>query len=316
MATPILRDVHEHFPEVTITALAPHSIKELLSHNPHISQWIAFSRKKEIEKEETERVVEALEALECDTALLLTGSFSSAWQMRQAKIPRRIGFAKHFRSMLLTDAVEKESETQHLVTGYKRLLAPLGIPISQTAPELFITHEEEKAARDTLRKLGCTHESRIIGINPGAAYGSAKCWPRENFRALTEKLLKQAHKKTKIIFFGDPSSKELVDDICKDLPEDVINLATKTTLRELVAIMRQCDIILSNDSGPMHIAAALKKPLVAIFGSTNEVKTGPYGVATVIHKHVACAPCYLRKCPIDFRCMKRISVDEVFAALQ
>jgi heptosyltransferase-2 len=116
---------------------------------------------------------------------------------------------------------------------------------------------------------------------------------------------------------GDRNGAPLVNDICSGFPERVINLAGKTNLRELMALIQSCSIILTNDSGPMHIAAAFDIPLLALFGSTNDTTTGPYGKhAKVIHKHVECSPCYKRVCPIDFRCMKRIEVDEVYQELQ
>ena len=99
------------------------------------------------------------------------------------------------------------------------------------------------------------------------------------------------------------------------MPERVINLAGKTSLRELMALISQCAVFLTNDSGPMHIASALGIPLLALFGSTSAVRTGPYNGGKVIHKHVACSPCYQRVCPIDFRCMKHISTEEVYQEL-
>ncbi len=119
-----------------------------------------------------------------------------------------------------------------------------------------------------------------------------------------------------VVYFGDQSSASLVKEICQGLPPRVINLAGLTSLRELAALIKLCNVLLTNDSGPMHIAAALGTPLVALFGSTNEVTTGPYKTGTVIHKHVACSPCYQRTCPIDFKCMKQIEANEVVAEIQ
>ena len=107
----------------------------------------------------------------------------------------------------------------------------------------------------------------------------------------------------------------LVKEICQDLPSPVINLAGLTSLRELASLIKLCKVILTNDSGPMHIAAAVGTPLVALFGSTNETATGPYMSGTVINKHVSCSPCYHRECPIDFKCMKKIETDEVFTEI-
>jgi heptosyltransferase-2 len=120
-----------------------------------------------------------------------------------------------------------------------------------------------------------------------------------------------------VVYFGDQAGATLVNEICHQLPTDrVINLAGKTSLRELLAFINCCSYFLTNDSGPMHIAAALKIPLLALFGSTDNTRTGPYLNGKVLHKHVECSPCYKRVCPIDFRCMKRIEVDEVYQELQ
>ena len=116
-------------------------------------------------------------------------------------------------------------------------------------------------------------QARLVGINPGAAYGSAKCWLPERFRQVTEKLLK--HENIQIVYFGDSVTQPLVKEICQGLPSRVINLAGVTTLRQLASLIKLCDVLLTNDSGPMHIAAAVGTPLVALFGSTNEIATGP-----------------------------------------
>lgn len=316
MATACLHDLKAHFPDSSITVLAPPAIQELLQENPNIDHRIVFSRKKGEKSKEAKRVQEEIKARSFDLGILLTGSLSSAWQLYRAGVPRRIGFGCHFRSPLLTDAIPETPKTMHLVESYKELLRPLYVPSSLTAPELFLSGEEKREAEGILASYGIEPHHRLIGINPGAAYGSAKCWPPEYFRELTEKLLDDAN--TRLIYFGDPLTKALVDHITEHFPKErVINLAGRTSLRLLIALIDCCTLFITNDSGPMHIRAALKKPLVAIFGSTNEIKTGPYGMAdSVIHNHVPCSPCYLRKCPIDFRCMRTIRVADVLRAVE
>jgi heptosyltransferase-2 len=193
------------------------------------------------------------------------------------------------------------------------LLQPLGIPLSETKPRLFLTDQELLEAKALLKQLGIKPGQRLVGINPGAAYGSAKCWLPERFRQVTEKLLELDN--VSVIYFGDSVSAPLVKEICKGLPPSVVDAAGLTTLRELAALIKCCDAFLTNDSGPMHIAAALGTPVVALYGSTSEIVTGPYKTGNVIHKHVECSPCYKRVCPIDFRCMKRIEADEVYEAV-
>jgi heptosyltransferase-2 len=294
-------------------------VAPLLKYDPYINEVYSYCRPSGwIHSSQRGEIIDYLRHGEYDLGLLLTNSFSSAWWFWRGHVQNRIGFKGNLRSFLLNKAVDLPAniETQHLAQTYKGLLEPLGITLSLTQPALHVSPEEQKAAKDLLRSCDIDiHKQTLIGINPGAAYGSAKCWLPERFKLVTQRLLEQPE--NIIIYFGDAAGAPLVHDICLGMPERVINLAGKTNIRELMALIQQCRVFLTNDSGPMHIAAALKTPLVAIFGSTSDVKTGPsYGLAKVIHKHVECSPCYKRVCPIDFRCMKRIEVDEVYDAIQ
>lgn len=318
MATPLLADLRTHFPEANITAMCQSNVAGLLKNDPNINEIFSYKKPSGwIRRSQHWEIIETLQRGEYDLGILLTNSFSSAWWFWRGGVSNRLGFAGNLRSMLLNKAVPfpETRETQHLVLTYKMLLAPLGIELSHTPPKLYVSEEERQSALELLKKYHIDPtKNNLIGINPGAAYGSAKCWLPDRFRAVTEKLLN--HPNNYIVYFGDNAGASLVNEICKDMPERVVNLAGKTNLRELLALIQQCKVLLTNDSGPMHIASALGTPLVALFGSTSDVQTGPYGdYAKVIHKRVECSPCYLRTCPIDFRCMKRIEVDEVYDEL-
>ncbi|MBS0649425.1 MAG: lipopolysaccharide heptosyltransferase II [Verrucomicrobia bacterium] len=316
MATPILTDVRKAYPNAHITAMCRTPICDLLKEDLDIDELFCFSKASGFgRRSERRSIVEKIRAGKYDLGILLTHSFSSAWWFWLGRIQRRLGYRANGRSLLLTDKVDLPAhvDQQHLVNTYKMVLAPLGIPVSETKPRLFLLDKELEEARTLLRQRGVSPKARLVGINPGAAYGSAKCWLPERFRQVTEKLLEQEN--IQIIYFGDQVTQALVKEICQGLSSRVLNLAGVTTLRELASLIKLCDVILTNDSGPMHIAAAVGTPLVALFGSTNEVATGPYKTGVVIHKHVDCSPCYKRVCPIDFRCMKRIETDEVYDAL-
>lgn len=319
MATPILEDLRKRFPSAKITAMCQFNLSALLKNDPNVDELFSFKRPSGwIHRSEHLAIIDDLRKGNYDLGVLLTNSFSSAWWFWRGNVANRIGFTDTLRNLLLTKVVPwpKELETQHQVVTYKNLLEPLGIRLSSTSPALYITEDEEDAAKTHLIKLGIdTQKDIVIGINPGAAYGSAKCWLPERYRAVVERLLNDS--RVRVVFFGDQSGASLVNEICKGLPEErVIQLAGKTTLRSLMALIRLCAVFLTNDSGPMHIAAALNVPLLALFGSTSDVKTGPYKAGKVIHKHVECSPCYRRTCPIDFRCMKRITVEEVYAEIK
>ncbi len=312
MATPLLQDVKAHWPQVSMTVVCLPSIAALLKGNPHLNKLLIY------DPHQRDKIGHFLqkEPESYDWGILLTNSFSSAWQFFHGKVQQRIGFKGNWRRLMLTHALPfpVNRASQHLVITYKKLLEPLGIPLSSTPPQLYIEKAEEEQIQTLLSSLpffskGC----QLIGMNPGAAFGTAKCWLPERFRAVTLKLLENPN--NVILYFGDQTSYSLVSDICKDLPERVVNLAGKTSLRELMALIKRCKVLLTNDSGPMHIAAALGTPLLALFGSTSATQTGPYHTGRIIHKHVACSPCYKRVCPIDFRCMKRIEVDEVYETL-
>lgn len=318
MATPILEDIRQHWKHAEITAMCQSNVAPLLDQDPHIDEILTFHRSNQwLHRIHQPDIVDPLRRGNYDLGILLTNSFSSAWWFWKGGVKERIGYAANLRSFLLTHAVPypKSIEKQHLVITYKMLLEPLQIPISTTSPRLYLSREERQIARHLLQQYGVSDDHVLIGINPGAAFGSAKCWLPERFKEVTRRLLE--HPKVRIIYFGDTVGAPLVNEICEGMPDTVINLAGKTKLRELVALIQTCSIFLTNDSGPMHIAAALGIPLVALFGSTSDIKTGPYeSKGKIIHKHVECSPCYRRTCPIDFRCMKRIEVEEVYQEIQ
>lgn len=309
MATPVLTDLRNAFPKASITAMCRTPICELLREDAAIDELFCFTKlaNKFLRRQQRD-IIAKIKQGKFDTAVLLTNSFSSAWWCWQAKIAQRIGYPAHFRRFLLNCTVPWPKEKMHQVDLYKRLLEPLGIQKSKTAPRLFVSEKEVNESKELLYQRGYRKGQKLIGINPGAAYGSAKCWPPERFRALAWELLHEGS----LVFFGDASTLSLVKEICQGMPEQVMNLAGVTSLRELACIIKDCDLLITNDSGPMHIAAAFGTPLIALFGSTDDEATGPYGKPeAVINKRVPCSPCFKRVCPIDFPCMKEISVEEV-----
>ncbi len=318
MATPILVDLREAFPDAEITAMCQENVASLLENDPSVDELFRFKLGKGFLRRISERnIVAKLKSGNYDLGILLTNSFSSAWRFWQGNVKNTLGYRTDGRSLLMSHPLpfsEKRKE-QHLVITYKELLAPLGIPVSDTAPRLIVMGEEVKGAWEFLKRFDIRSDARVIGINPGAAYGSAKSWLPERFQEVAKKLI-GADPSYVVLFFGDSSHKELIGNICAGLPKRVINLAGKTTLRELLALIKICGVFLTNDSGPMHISDSLDVPLVALFGSTSPVATGPYRQSqNIVQKKVPCSPCFKRVCPIDFSCMKKIGVEEVTKAL-
>lgn len=315
MATPILTDLRRHFPNAEITAMCKTHLADLLKHDAAIDEIFSFSQAPYgfVRRSSGRDLIGKLRTGQYDLGILLTNSFSSAWLFWQGRVAERLGYKARLRSPLLTLAVPWPVKRRHQVDFYKKLLAPLGIAKSATVPRLYLTDKEIAKSRELLYQRGYLLGAPIFGINPGAAYGSAKCWPPKRFHALALQLLDK-NPEAYIVFFGDASTADLVKEIVYDLPPRVVDLAGVTDLRELACLIKECDVLVSNDSGPMHIGDAVGTPLVALFGSTDESMTGPYGQSdSVIHKQVSCSPCFERVCPIDFRCMREISVEEVAA---
>ncbi len=317
MSTPVLKELRERWPEAKITACCRGTLGSIIQEDPNLNAIINFNPSKHWFATSTEGdIIDSLKKGQYDLGLLLTNSFSSALMFYKGCVKHRLGYADNCRSFLLNHSIPypEARNSQHLVSTYKMLLRPLGIPLSGSDPTLYITKQETAHASKQLLDFGFSPDDIIVGINPGAAYGSAKCWLPDRFKAVAEKLLKKPN--VKVIFFGDRDGTPLVDEICKNLPQGALNLAGKTSIRELMAYLSQCDLLLTNDSGPMHMASALGVPLLALFGPTDDTTTGPYKKERVIHKHVPCSPCHRRECPIDFRCMTRISVEEVYGEIQ
>jgi heptosyltransferase-2 len=210
-------------------------------------------------------------------------------------------------------------KSAHQIFEYLNLTAALGANPEPLAPQLFVTSDEIETAKI---KFGLDKiTAPIFGLNPGAEYGPAKRWPVESFITAAKEI--QQRTNCVWILFGGKSDAAITDQIefaiskvavCKD-QSAVFNLAGKTSLRELMALLKICRVVLTNDTGPMHVAAALGTPVVVLFGSTSPELTGPGLPGDArnrsIKSNAPCSPCFLRECPIDFRCMNDIKVDEV-----
>ena len=209
----------------------------------------------------------------------------------------------------------------HHVHDYLRLTGALGASETPLPPLLHVAEEETASFR---QRFGLAPGVPLFGLNPGAEYGPARRWPAERF---VEAAI-QIHSATSChwVVFGGNSDRELTENIVGLLDKNigtqkVTNVAGKTSLRELCAGLKACALLLTNDTGPMHVAAAVGTPVVVPFGSTSPELTGPLHLGNTRHQLVtgsaSCAPCFLRECPVDFRCMNELSSDTlVKAALQ
>ena len=350
MTTPALERLREAHPRAHIALLTPAKLADLWRHHPDIDQALTFEP-----DESVLSVARHLRPLDFDTALILPNSPRSALEAFLARIPRRLGHARPWRNWLLTERVQPRAaetamrkrtpaEVQRLISGgelrkpspapspqahhihqYLHLAAALGANSEAVAPRLAVTDAEINAisARFGFQPSGTVSRPRLLGINAGAEYGPAKRWPRERFIEAAARV--QSETGCHVWIFGGPSEVEFARAIsaafasAPDAPPGSVHcLAGQTSLRELCAALAACDALLTNDSGPMHVAAAVGTPVVVPFGSTSPVLTAPGLPGDARHQllrtGVACSPCFLRECPIDFRCMTGISVERMATA--
>ena len=344
MTTPALLRLRENFPEAHITLLTHAKLADLWQHHPAINDTISFTT-----GESVFATAKKLRAGKYDLALVLPNSPRSALEVFLADIPQRIGYARAWRNFFLTQAVasrpgavkmHKRSEVEiqqlvsqkpearsqkpevpksaHQIFEYLNLVAALGAGAEPLAPQLFVTPEEIEAAK---KKFGLENiTAPIFGLNPGAEYGAAKRWTVEKFIAAAKEI--QNRTNCIWILFGGKTDAAITNQIASQLPTSsskLLNLAGKTNLRELMALLKLCRVVLTNDTGPMHVAAALGTPVVVPFGSTSPELTGP-GLPGDVRNHLIksdapCSPCFLRECPIDFRCLNGIGESQVISAV-
>jgi heptosyltransferase II len=262
------------------------------------------------------RLARMLKGKKFDAAILLQNAVEAAIIVIAAGIPLRAGYDSDARGLLLTHRVRRTEEIKktHQIDYYLEMVKSLGcVPVDREM------HMEIKIslldAGNVLRKFIPETKKTIIGIAPGATYGPAKKWFPDRFAAVADKLDEKFS--TQGILLGGKADREVAQEVQKLARTKLINLAGKTTLREAIFLISQCRLFISNDSGLMHIAGALNIPTIALFGSTNPATTSPAGNKSIIvRREVSCSPCLKETCPTDFRCMKMISVEDVFAAAQ
>ncbi len=251
-----------------------------------------------------------------DLAVLLQNAIEAAIMSCVAGIPWRAGYNSDGRGILLTHRVKLNSEIKklHQIDYYLEMVKALGCVAVNKEMHLE-TKINRHDAQSVLQEYLTDHKNGIIGIAPGATYGPAKRWFPERFAAVADKIAKEFN--CQIILLGGKSDSDVAEEVRRFAKTDLLNLAGKTNLKEAAYLISRCRLFISNDSGLMHIAGALNIPTIAIFGSTNPQTTSPAGNSSiVVRKAVYCSPCLKETCPTDFRCMKLISVEDVFAVAQ
>jgi len=338
MTTPAMARLREAFPKAHLALLTHEKLAELWKHHPAVDQVVSFRP-----GETPWAIGRRLRALDFDTALLLPDSPRAALEIWLAGIPERVGAARPWRNGFLTRALPPAPEAtrmrkrtprearerlalnsppeayaarSHQLYHYAHLVSALGASPALLAPSLHLTpHERGELGDRLLDRAGVKNAgpgSTWLGLNAGAEYGPAKRWPLDRFAQAANEVSQRTG--CRWLIFGGPGDQPLAEALLAQIPS-AASLCGRTTLRELMIGLARCRLLLTNDTGPMHLAAALGVTVVALFGSTSPDLTGPGLPGSTAHALLRqpppCAPCFLRECPLDFRCMRNLTVQEV-----
>lgn len=310
---PTVEALKRRFPTSEISILVPDHLADLWKTFPYIENIIPFDNRKGMASFfEDLRISRLLRKERFNLGFILPRSFRSAFQIYLAGVPIRVGYQDEGRSFLLTHRIRRRKELLrvHRVYYYQELLKPFGEKNHLSSPCLPLREEDRRWAEEILKGKGLPDGRPMIGINPGAAYGLAKCWFPDRFGELGRRLSQTW--KARILVFGRVEERKMADRILSYLGGEGVDLTGQTNLLQLAALLEKCSLLITNDTGTMHIASAIRTPVVAIFGPTDPVATGPWGKGhVVVRKEVSCGPCFKRVCPTDHRCMEQITVEEV-----
>lgn len=316
MSLPALEALRERFPAAEIVLVVKPWVADLYLYHPAVDRLIVYDAAGEHQGlRGFSKLVEQIRAERFDMAVLLQNAFHAAWLAWRSHIPVRIGYGLEGRGILLTESVPVPSPALygHQSNYYLQLLFRAGL-VERVAPaesiRLEVENGEKAWAARQLKSMGLSGPRFLVGITPGAAFGPAKRWLLDRYANLADRLIGALN--ADVLIFGSPAEKPLAEEIAHGMRHTPVIMTGETTLRQLMALLVQCRLVITNDSGPMHLSAALGLPVVAIFGSTDETATGPVSpLARVVRQQVECSPCGLRECPIDFRCMRGVTVDAV-----
>ncbi len=310
---PTVQQLKVFFPKSHLAVLVPSYLVDLWKTFPYVDEIIPFQKKGGIGSIwEDLNLSQSLKERNFDLAVILPRSFRSALHIFLARIPIRIGYRGEWRSLFLTHGIRRTREVLqgHRVYYYQKLIERFGTIEHPPSPRIFLREEDRKWGDRMLQDLGVPEGKPVIGMNPGAAYGLAKCWDPGRFGELGKRLANRWE--TKVLLFGREAEQPIVYEILRHLGPRGIDLTGKTGLLQLAALLERCTLLVTNDTGTMHVAAAVGTPVVALFGSTLPLTTGPWGEGhVVVKKDIPCSPCWKRVCPTDHSCMEQITVDEV-----
>jgi heptosyltransferase-2 len=336
---PAVRALRALFPGSPITMLVPANLACLWEIEGSADRVVPMQRPAGLRG--ARALIAALRRDRYDLGILLPNSFSSALLFLLGGVRRRVGYATDGRGLLLTSPVpvprgERPARPRdrggrarrdgaggrtpsgfegHQVHRYLALVRTLGAVEADPRPSLRLPSPLLEQADALLRERGIAPGRKVVGLNAGASYGEAKCWPQERFASLARLLRDRLG--AAVLAVGGAAERQRAEAVCAPLGPDGINVAGETTVAQLAALAARCEVFVSNDTGPMHLAAAVGTPVVAIVGPTDPAATGPLSDrATIVRRDTPCAPCLKRRCPTDHRCMTAVAAEEVFAAVR
>jgi heptosyltransferase-2 len=322
MALPAIADVRRRFPSARLVVAARRAVADVFSLAPFVDESVTLQWSgRWWQRREFVMDVGRVRQLGADLAILLPNSFAAAWLTRRAAIPDRWGYGSDMRGSLLSRAVQRPVAGMHQGAYYQHLTRELGIESGPLEPGVTVSNDRLAAAREELLARGWDGVRPVVVFASGAAYGNAKRWiPSFAARVITDVVRKRQATCVMIGSRGDAATVgEVVRAVDADAALHVIDMTGQTTIPMLAGVLGVAEACVANDSGAMHLAAAVGTPLVALFGPTREDETAPLtrsnGRAEVLTHPVSCRPCMLRECPIDHRCMTGIAPDRVYGAL-
>ncbi len=301
MALPAIRDVRRHFSDQPLTIAARPSVASVFRAVPGIDSIITLERGRESSQ------------LRGDLGILLPNSFRSAWVLKKSGVKQRWGYRTDFRRPLLTRSVRKPRGRVSFPEYYANLVRQLGIETGPLTAQMIVPATTRAAAMSRLHERGWQPAQPLVGIAPGAAFGHAKRWSPKRFAELASMLIDAG---VACVILGRSEDRDAARDI------KGIDLIGQTDLMMLMGVLSHCSVVVSNDSGALHLAGGLGVSVVGIWGPTDErysAPVTPHEDAHTVEKISArafCRPCFLTDCPIDHRCMKRISTARVHEAVQ
>lgn len=317
MTVPALRALRRVLPDASITLVVRPSAKGIFADVDFIDHLLIYDRRNAFS---VIPQVREWRKQRFDLAVLFQNAFEAALIPFLAGVPMRLGYATESRQALLTHPLPLPDwrSTRHEVFYYLYLITALEqmlfgkSEICESVPDasLQISDERKLNAKNRLRSYGVRKGEPVVALCPGSINSRAKRWPAERYAALADRLIDS---RRQVVLIGSPDEADVTREVTSRMQQQAIVLTGKTTLKQITAVLSIVDLVITNDTGPAHIAAALGRPTLVIFGPTNPLTTRPFAPEAEILRHPPdCAPCMLRDCPIDHRCMTAITVDEVF----